>query len=51
MDEKSSWTRIAITIALDWRLVLALAVFVLTLLLLKQPTSREGRTLPGDCST
>jgi hypothetical protein len=33
MDEKSSWTRIAITVALDWRLILALAVLVLTLLL------------------
>jgi hypothetical protein len=35
MNEKTSWTRIAITIALDWRFVLAVAVLVLTLLLLK----------------
>jgi len=33
MREKSSRTRIAITIALDWRFVLAAAVLVLTLLL------------------
>jgi hypothetical protein len=33
MTEKSSWTRIAITIALDWRFVLAVAVLVLTLLM------------------
>jgi hypothetical protein len=36
MAKKSSWARrIAITIALDWRFVLAVAVLVLTLLLLK----------------
>jgi len=33
MKRNSSWTRIAITIALDWRFVLAVAVLVLTLLL------------------
>jgi hypothetical protein len=33
MNEKSSWTRIAITIVFDWRLILAVAVLVLTLLL------------------
>jgi hypothetical protein len=32
-ESKPSWTRIAITIALDWRFVLAVAVLVLTLLL------------------
>jgi hypothetical protein len=35
MNKKSSWTRIAITIALDWRFVLAVAVLVLALLFLK----------------
>lgn len=35
VDEKSSWTRIVITVVLDWRLVLAFAVLVLTLLLIK----------------
>jgi len=33
MDEKSSWMRVAITIAVDWRFVLALVVLVLALLL------------------
>jgi len=33
MNKTSSWTPIAITIALDWRFVLAVAVLVLTLLL------------------
>lgn len=33
MDEKSSWMRVLITIAVDWRLVLALVALVLLLLL------------------
>lgn len=33
MDEKSSWTRVAITIAIDWRFVTALVILVLALLL------------------
>jgi hypothetical protein len=32
LDEKSSWTRVAITIAVDWRFVLALVILVLALL-------------------
>jgi hypothetical protein len=33
MDEKSSWTRLAVTIAIDWRFVLAVVFLVLALLL------------------
>lgn len=33
MDEKTSWTRVLVTIAVDWRLVLALAILALLLLL------------------
>jgi len=33
MDERSSWMRVAISIAIDWRFVMALVVFVLVLLL------------------
>jgi hypothetical protein len=33
LDEKSSWMRIAITIAIDWRFVTALVILVLALLL------------------
>jgi hypothetical protein len=33
MDEKSSWTRIAVTVVLDWRFVLAVVTLVLVLLL------------------
>ena len=40
MDEKSSWMRVAITIAIDWRFVTALVILVLALLL-RQPNSRE----------
>ena len=32
VDEKSSWTRVAISIAIDWRFVLALVILVLALL-------------------
>lgn len=31
MDERSSWTRIAITLAVDWRFVLAIVILVLVL--------------------
>jgi hypothetical protein len=33
MDEKSSWMRVAITIAVDWRFLMALVILVLLLLL------------------
>jgi hypothetical protein len=33
LDEKSSWTRVAISIAVDWRFVLALVILVLALLM------------------
>lgn len=33
VDEKSSWMRVVITVAIDWRFVLALVILVLTLLL------------------
>ena len=33
MDEKSSWVRMAITIAIDWRFVLAVVFLVLALLM------------------
>ena len=35
MGEKSSWTRIAITFAIDWRFVLAIVILVVLVLLLK----------------
>lgn len=33
MDEKSSWMRVAITIAIDWRFINAVVVLVLALLM------------------
>jgi hypothetical protein len=33
MDEKSSWMRVLVTVAVDWRLILALVFLVLVLLL------------------
>ncbi len=33
MGDKSSWMRVAVTIAIDWRFVTALVILVLTLLL------------------
>jgi hypothetical protein len=33
MDERSSWMRVAITIAIYWRFLVALAILVLALLL------------------
>jgi hypothetical protein len=33
MDAKSSWLRIAITVAVDWRFVAAVAILVLALLM------------------
>ena len=33
MDEKSSWMRVLITVAVDWRFVVALVVLLLVLLL------------------
>ena len=41
MTEKSSWMRVAITIAIDWRFVIALVISVLALLLKQKPTSGE----------
>jgi hypothetical protein len=32
MDEKSSWMRVAVTIAIGWRFVVALVLLVLALL-------------------
>jgi hypothetical protein len=32
MGEKSSWMRVVITIAIDWRFIMALAILVLALL-------------------
>jgi hypothetical protein len=34
MDEKSSWMRVVITIAIEWRFVMAVVLLVLALLLL-----------------
>jgi len=33
MDKRSCWMRILVTIAIDWRFVIALALLVLALLL------------------
>jgi hypothetical protein len=33
MDERSSWMRFAITIAIDWRFVMAVVLLVLALLM------------------
>jgi hypothetical protein len=33
MDEKLSWMRVAVTIAIDWRFIAALVILVLALLL------------------
>jgi hypothetical protein len=33
MDERSSWMRVVVTIAIDWRFIMAVAIFVLALLL------------------
>jgi hypothetical protein len=35
MDKKASWTRIAITFAIDWRFVMAIVILVVFVLLLK----------------
>ena len=35
MDRTSSWLRLAITIAIDWRFVAALVILTLALLLLR----------------
>jgi hypothetical protein len=32
MDEKSSWMRVLVTIAIDWRFVIALIILALLLL-------------------
>jgi len=32
MDERSSWMKVAITIAIDWRFVIAVTILVLALL-------------------
>jgi hypothetical protein len=46
MDEKSSWMRVAIGIAIDWRFTVALVVLV-PALLLRYPKPREEPTHPG----
>ena len=33
MDEKSSWMRVAVTIAIDWRFITALVILILALLM------------------
>jgi hypothetical protein len=33
LDERSSWMRVAITIAIDWRFVTAFVILVLALLM------------------
>jgi hypothetical protein len=33
LDEKSSWMRVVVNIAIDWRFIMALAILVLALLL------------------
>jgi hypothetical protein len=33
MDEKSFWMRVVVTVAVDWRLIVALVFLVLALLL------------------
>ena len=35
MEEKSSWMRVVITIAIEWRFVMAVVLLVLMLLLLR----------------
>jgi hypothetical protein len=35
MDEKSSWMRVAVMIAIDWRFITALVLLVLALLLFR----------------
>jgi hypothetical protein len=35
MDKRPSWTRIAITVAIDWRLVMAIVILVVLVLLMK----------------
>lgn len=35
MDKRPSWTRIAITVAIDWRFVMAIVILVVLVLLMK----------------
>jgi hypothetical protein len=35
MDKQSSWTRIAITFAIDWRFVMTIVILVVLVLLMK----------------
>jgi hypothetical protein len=35
MDERSSWMRVVITVAIEWRLVMAVVLLVLALLSLR----------------
>jgi hypothetical protein len=35
MDRRPSWTRIAITVAIDWRFVMAIVILLVLVLLLK----------------
>lgn len=43
MDEKSSWMRVAVQIAIDWRFMMALVLLVLALPM-REPNSRQGTT-------
>jgi hypothetical protein len=35
MDKRPSWTRIAITVAIDWRFVMAIVILLVLVLLMK----------------
>lgn len=35
MDGKASWTRLAITLAIDWRFAMAIVILVVFVLLMK----------------
>jgi hypothetical protein len=35
MDKRPSWTRIAITVAIDWRFVIAIVILLVLVLLMK----------------
>lgn len=47
MDERSSWMRVLITIAVDWRFVVALVVLALLLLLRWRHNLPGGSQPPG----
>lgn len=51
MDEKSSWLQVLITLAIDWRLVMAIVILVVFVLLLKEHNLPGGRSPSGSSST